>query len=128
MPVVPTVAERLGLASIGSAVAHRMTHKVAMRRTLAEEGVPQPAFAAVRDLAERRARARDRRLSRRCSSPPTRAASAAVFRVEIPDDLESHLHVALAESPTGEAILEGFVDGHRDERDRRSPATATPTV
>ena len=32
-----------------------MTHKLAMRRTLAEEGMPQPPFAAVRNLAEGRA-------------------------------------------------------------------------
>ena len=55
VPVVAAVTERLGLPSIGTAVAHRMTHKLAMRRTLAEEGIPQPAFAAVRSLAEGRA-------------------------------------------------------------------------
>ncbi|MGL6280655.1 MAG: ATP-grasp domain-containing protein, partial [Gaiella sp.] len=51
VPVVAEVAERLGLPTIGSDVARRMTHKIAMRRCLVEEGVPQPAFAAVRDLA-----------------------------------------------------------------------------
>ena len=35
--------------------AHRLTHKIAMRRTLAEAGVPQPRFAAARDLASARA-------------------------------------------------------------------------
>ena len=48
---VAEITERLGLPSIGTAVARRMTHKIAMRRCLAEEGVPQPAFAGVRDLA-----------------------------------------------------------------------------
>jgi formate-dependent phosphoribosylglycinamide formyltransferase (GAR transformylase) len=51
VPVVAAVTERLGLPSIGTDVAHRMTHKLAMRRTLAEEGVPQPGYAAVRNLA-----------------------------------------------------------------------------
>ncbi|MCZ7589083.1 MAG: hypothetical protein M5U27_09585 [Gaiella sp.] len=49
VPVVAAVTERLGLPSIGTAVAHRMTHKLAMRRTLAEEGIPSrpsPRFAA----------------------------------------------------------------------------------
>ncbi len=55
VPVVAAVTERLGLPTIGSAVAHRMTHKLAMRRTFAEEGIPQPPFAAVRGLAEGRA-------------------------------------------------------------------------
>ena len=36
VPVVAAVTERLGLPTIGTAVAHRMTHKIAMRRTLAE--------------------------------------------------------------------------------------------
>jgi biotin carboxylase len=34
-----------------------------------------------------------------------------VFRVESIDDIEAHLHEALFASPTGEAILEEYVDG-----------------
>src|SRR6188768_1514012 len=90
VPVVAAVTERLGLPTIGADVAHRMTHKIAMRRTLAEEGVPQPPFAAVRSLAEGR---------------------AALETVGLPAVLKSHLHSALAESPGREAILEGFVEG-----------------
>src|SRR3954466_6212074 len=52
-PVVAAVAEARGLPGIGAATAHLMTHKVAMRRRLAEEGVPQPRFAALRSLGER---------------------------------------------------------------------------
>src|SRR4029079_18751304 len=51
-PVVAAVSERLGLPTIGTDVAHSMTNKIAIRRTLAEEGIPQPPFAAVRNLAE----------------------------------------------------------------------------
>ena len=57
VPVVAAVAERLGLPGIGTETAHLMTHKVAMRRRLAEHGVPQPRFAAVRTHAEARAAA-----------------------------------------------------------------------
>src|SRR6478735_4467722 len=53
VPVVAAVAEARGLPGIGTEVAHLMTHKVAMRRRLAEDGVPQPRFAAIRSLAER---------------------------------------------------------------------------
>ena len=54
VPVVAAVTERLGLPSIGTEVAHRMRNKIAMRRAFAEEGVPQPPFAAVRSLGEGR--------------------------------------------------------------------------
>ena len=42
----------LGLPGIGTKTAHLMTHKVAMRRRLAEGGVPQPQFAAIRAWRE----------------------------------------------------------------------------
>src|SRR2546423_4600775 len=57
VPIVAAVAEQLGLPGIGSEVAHAMTHKVAMRRLLAEAGVAQPRFAAAHDLASARAAA-----------------------------------------------------------------------
>ena len=59
VPVVAAVAEARGLPGIGVETAHLMTHKVAMRRRLADAGVPQPRFAAVRSISERR-RAADR--------------------------------------------------------------------
>ena len=110
VPVVAAVTERLGLPSIGTEVAHRMTHKIAMRRTLAEEGIPQPAFAAVRSLAEGRAAIATVGLPA-VLKPVDSGGQRGLFRIEAPGDLESHLHSALAESPAREAILEAFVDG-----------------
>ena len=110
VPVVAAVAERLGLPSIGSGVAHRLTHKIAMRRVLAEEGLPQPAFAAVRNLAEGRA-AIDSVGLPAVLKPVDSGGQRGVFRIDNPGDLESNLHAALAESPGHEAILERFVDG-----------------
>jgi biotin carboxylase len=110
VPVVAAVTERLGLPSIGTDVAHRMTHKIAMRRTLAEEGIPQPAFAAVRNLAEGRAAIAAVGLPA-VLKPVDSGGQRGLFRIEAPGDLESHLHSALAESPAREAILEEFVDG-----------------
>ena len=118
VPVVAAVTERLGLPTIGTDVAHRMTHKIAMRRTLAEEGIPQPAFAAVRSLAEGRAALETVGLPA-VLKPVDSGGQRGLFRIETPGDLESHLHSALAESPGREAILEGFVEGHGDERHRR---------
>jgi Biotin carboxylase len=57
VPIVAAVAERLGLPGIGTETAHLMTHKIAMRRRLAEAGVPQPRFAGARDLREAKAAA-----------------------------------------------------------------------
>jgi cysteine synthase A len=109
-PVVAAVTERLGLPSIGLLVAHRMTHKLAMRRTLAEEGVPQPAFAAVRTLAEGRAAIATVGLPA-VLKPTDAEGQTALFRVDGAGDLESHLHVALAASRGQEAILERYVAG-----------------
>ena len=110
VPVVAAVAEARGLPGIGTQTAHLMTHKVAMRRRFAEAGVPQPRFAAVRNLAETR-RAVDAVGFPAVLKPADSGGQRGVFRVESLDDVDGHLHEALAASPTGEAILEEFVDG-----------------
>jgi len=110
VPVVAAVAEARGLPGIGTATAHLMTHKVAMRRRLADAGVPQPRFAAVRNLAETR-RAADAVGFPAVLKPADSGGQRGVFRVESPDDVDTHLHEALAASPSAEAILEEFVDG-----------------
>src|SRR5437870_4838392 len=48
VPVVAAVAAELGLPGIGTQTAHRMTHKLVMRQALADAGLPQPSFAALR--------------------------------------------------------------------------------
>jgi biotin carboxylase len=110
VPVVAAVAEARGLPGIGVEAAHLMTHKVAMRRRLAEEGVPQPRFAALRKLSERR-RAVDEVGFPAVLKPADSGGQRGIFLVESLDDVEAHLHEALSASPTQEAILEEFVDG-----------------
>jgi biotin carboxylase len=110
VPVVAAVAEARGLPGIGVETAHLLTHKVAMRRRLAEAGVPQPRFAAVRTLSERR-RAADEVGFPAVLKPADSGGQRGLFRVESLDDVDTHLHEALAASPTGEAILEEFVEG-----------------
>jgi len=110
VPVVAAVAEALGLPGIGVETAHLMTHKIAMRRRLAEMGVPQPRFAAVRTLWETR-RAADEVGFPAVLKPADSGGQRGVFRVESLDDVYGHLHETLAASPTGEAILEEFVEG-----------------
>jgi biotin carboxylase len=110
VPVVAAVAEALGLPGIGTDTAHLMTHKIAMRRRFAETGVPQPRYAAVRTIREA-GDALEHVGAPAVLKPADSGGQRGVFRVESWDDLEAHLHAALAESPTGEAILEEFVEG-----------------
>ncbi|MFL6017349.1 MAG: acetyl-CoA carboxylase biotin carboxylase subunit family protein, partial [Gaiellaceae bacterium] len=110
VPVVAAVAEALGLPGIGTATAHAMTHKVAMRRQLAEHGVAQPRFAALRSIAERRA-ALEAVSVPAVLKPADSGGQRGVFQIASLDDLDAHLHAALAESATGEAIVESFHEG-----------------
>jgi biotin carboxylase len=110
VPVVAEVAETLGLPGIGTETAHRMTHKVAMRRTLADSGLPQPRFAAARTLHEAHAAA-DAVGFPAVLKPADSGGQRGVFMLESFDDVERHLHAALAESPTHEAILESYEEG-----------------
>lgn len=109
VPIVAAVAEELGLPGIGTEVAHLMTNKIAMRRRLAEAGVPQPRFAAARDLRTARAAAETVGFPA-VLKPADSGGQRGVFRLESIDDLEAHLHAALAESAGGELVLESFHD------------------
>jgi biotin carboxylase len=110
VPVVAAVAEALGLPGIGSDTAHVMTHKIAMRRRLAEHGVPQPRFAAVRTHAEARAAAETVGFPA-VLKPADSSGQRGVFWLGSSDDLDAHLHAALAGSASGEAIFERYHDG-----------------
>lgn len=83
-----------------------LAHRVETRRVLGEHGIAQPPFAAVRTLQE------GRRALETTGLPAVLRADnvngrASAFVLESAADLERHLHVALAESPTNEAIVEG---------------------
>ena len=110
VPVVAAVAEALGLPGIGTGVAHVMTHKIAMRRQLAEAGVPQPRFAAARDWRTARAAAETVGFPA-VLKPADSGGQRGLFRLESLDDLEASLHVALRESAGGEVVLERFHEG-----------------
>ncbi len=110
VPVVAAVAEELGLPGIGRETAHLMTHKVAMRRCLAEGGVPQPQFAAIRAWREAAAAAETVGFPA-VLKPADSGGQRGLFLLRSFADLERHFHAALAESPSGETILEEFTDG-----------------
>jgi biotin carboxylase len=100
----------VGLPGIGTETAHLMTHKIAMRRTLADAGVPQPRFAAARDLSGARA-ALDAVGLPAVLKPADSGGQRGIFFISSREDIDAHLHAALAESPTEEAIVESFHDG-----------------
>ena len=110
VPVVAAVAEELGLPGLGREVAHRVTHKVAMRRRLAEAGVTQPVFAAVRTIHEGKDALETVGLPA-VLKPADCAGQRGLFLLRGIDDLEAHLHAALAESTNEEAIVESFHEG-----------------
>jgi biotin carboxylase len=110
VPVVAAVADARGLPGIGVETAHLMTHKIAMRTRLADAGVPQPRYAAVRSISETRRAANEVGFPS-VLKPADSGGQRGVFRVESLDDIHAHLHEALSASPTGEAILEEYVEG-----------------
>jgi biotin carboxylase len=110
VPVVAGVAEASGLPGIGTHTAHLMTNKIAMRRRLADAGVPQPRFAAVRHVREVRAAAEAVGFPA-VLKPADSAGQRGLFLVQSVDDIERHLHAALAQSTDEEAILESYHPG-----------------
>jgi biotin carboxylase len=104
------IAAAKGLPGTGVAAAHALTHKIALRRRLADAGVPQPRYAAVRMLSERR-RAIDEVGFPAVLKPANAGGQRGVFRIASLDDVDAHLHEALSASPTGEAVLEELVAG-----------------
>ena len=110
VPVVAAVAEELGLPGIGSTTAYLLTHKRVMRDALGEAGLPQPAYAALRSAGDV-----DTALSAvafpAVLKPVDSGGQRAVFRIESRDELERALPETIEESPTDEALVEGFVEG-----------------
>jgi biotin carboxylase len=110
VPVVAAVAEELGLPGIGRRTAHLMTNKIAMRRQLADAGVSQPRFAALRHVREVR-QAADAVGFPAVLKPADSAGQRGLFLVASVDDVERHLHASLAQSIEEEAILESYHPG-----------------
>ncbi|HEX3453395.1 MAG TPA: ATP-grasp domain-containing protein [Gaiellaceae bacterium] len=110
VPVAALIAEELDLPGIGSDTARVVTNKVAMRMTLAEAGVPQPRFAPVRTLDDAQAALPEIGLPA-VLKPADSAGQRGIALVRAADELEQALDAALAESRTGDAILERFHEG-----------------
>jgi biotin carboxylase len=110
VPVVARVAELLGLPGIGSEAAHLATNKIAMRRVFADQGVPQPRFAAVRDWESAKAACEHIGFPS-VLKPADSAGQRGLFLVRDMDALARSLPLPLAASATQEAVLEAFHEG-----------------
>jgi biotin carboxylase len=110
VPMVAALAEALGLPGIGVDTARLMTNKLAMRARLAEAGLPQPRFATVRTPEEARDAAAGIGFPA-VLKPADSAGQVGLARIESADDAEASLPAAVAASPTGEAVLEEYVEG-----------------
>jgi biotin carboxylase len=110
VPIVARVAELLGLPGIGSDAAHLATNKIAMRRRFAEQGVPQPQFAAVRDWDSAKMACETIGFPA-VLKPADSAGQRGLFLVRDVDELARSLPLTLAASTTQEAVLETFHEG-----------------
>ena len=110
VPVVAAIAEALGLP--GNRRRNGAPDDPQGRDAASARGGgrPQPRFAALRSLRERY-RAADEVGFPAVLKPADSGGQRGMFRVESLDDIEAHLHEALVASPTGEAILEEYVEG-----------------
>ncbi len=110
VPVAAAVAEALGLPGIGSDVARGLTDKATMRRRLADAGIAQPTFVALRpgdDLA-----AALRQVGAPAVLKPVDSGGQrGIHVVRTPDELRERWSEALGFSRNGEVILERYLVG-----------------
>jgi biotin carboxylase len=110
VPAVAAIAEDLGLPGIGSDAARVLTHKVDMRRRLAEADLPQPRFGSARSLGEALAAAEEVGFPA-VIKPADSGGQRGVSRLESAADVEARFEESLRESPGGEVIVEQYLDG-----------------
>lgn len=110
VPMVAAIAEALDLPGTGVETARLMTNKLAMRGRLAEAGIPQPRFATVRTPDEARDAAVEVGFPA-VLKPADSAGQVGLARIESPEDAARSVVAAVAASPSGEAVLEEFVEG-----------------
>jgi len=104
------IAHALGLPSIGADVARAMTDKTVMRARLDTGGVPQPRHAVLTRDSDVRTVAATVPLPA-VLKPADSGGQRGLFMIEEPADVERRLEETLSFSPSGQAMLEEFVDG-----------------
>ena len=110
VPVVAAVAERLQLPGIGLATARVMRNKCAMRRRLAERGVPQPPFSCAATADDAVAAAADIGLPV-VLKPADSGGQRGLALVRTIEEVRTAFENAVAFSPSSQAIVEEFLPG-----------------
>jgi biotin carboxylase len=108
---VAAVAAELGLPGISLEAARLSGDKLAMKRRLAEHGVPHPAFAAVRTVAELRAYVAAPGYPLVLKPVDSRGARGVLLLRDGSIDLEWAHATAQRESPSGRVMVERFLEG-----------------
>ena len=104
------IAHALGLPGIGADVARAMTDKTVMRARLETGGIPQPRHAVLTRDSDVRAVVATVPLPA-VLKPADSGGQRGLFRIDEPADVERRLDETLSFSPSGQAMLEEFVDG-----------------
>jgi len=104
------IAHALGLPGIGAEVARSMTDKTVMRARLKAAGIPQPRYAVLTRESNARAVAETIPLPA-VLKPADSGGQRGLFMIEEPADVAHQLEQALSFSPSGQAMLEEYVDG-----------------
>jgi biotin carboxylase len=108
---VASVAAELGLPGIPLEAARLATDKLAMKRLFAERGVPVPWFAAAPTAADLRAYVAERGCPLVVKPVDSRGARGVLLLRDERIDLEWAHETALGESPSGQVMVERFLEG-----------------
>jgi biotin carboxylase len=108
---VASVAAELGLPGVPPEVARLSGDKLALKRRLAERGVPTPAFASVPTAADLRAYVAAHGYPLVVKPADSRGARGVLRLRDCTIDLAHAHRTALRESPSGRVIVERFLEG-----------------
>ena len=107
---VAAVAADLGLPGISEESAHLSGDKLEMKRKFRLDGVPVPWFSPVESAARLRKIAEERGLPL-VSKPVDSRGARGVLRLTEKVDLEWAYEFSAAQSPSGQVMVEAFLDG-----------------
>ncbi len=107
---VAAIANALHLPGIRYSSAEAATNKVLMRKTLQKHNVPVPKFLAVWNLKEA-LEALDQIGLPAVLKPAENMGARGVIKINRREELQFAYHHSKTYSPTGELILEEFLDG-----------------
>ncbi|MCD6326370.1 alpha-hydroxy-acid oxidizing protein [bacterium] len=108
---VSAVANALGLPGNKFENAEAATNKIKMRRRFQEHNVPSPSFRGVWTLQEAFRATDDLDSFPLVVKPSDNMGARGVMRVDSKDDIPEAFHRAKEASPSGELIIEDFMDG-----------------